>query len=359
MMFQPFSKIIGQEKAVRFLKGAILKETLPHAFLFVGMPGVGRTTTAVALTQALNCLEPADGEGCGLCRACRRFTQKGGFEDLVIVEAEKKTVGIDQIRDIERRLGFKSHFGRVRVTVVREAEQMTEEASNAFLKTLEEPPPGNILILNVMDPSHLLPTIVSRCQKVAFQPIPASLMAPWLAANKGMEEENALLLAKLSEGSLGKAIDMWEGNYLERRKDYISKVMRLPALSDQDTLQLAVDLARKGKKDSEGGAERGGGEIPLLLGLWKTWIRDLLVLKAGGSQEWLIHSDYSGPLKKASETRTIDSLLAALHLLSQAEKDLSRTRNPDLMMENLLLALRRLDRPSISTGKNGEGALHG
>ena len=358
-MFQPFSKIIGQDKAIRFLKGAILKATLPHAYLFAGMPGVGRTTTAVALTQTLSCLEPANGEGCGQCRTCRRFTQKGGFEDLVVVEPEKKTVGIEQIRDLERTLGFKPHYGRYRVTVVREAEQMTEEASNAFLKTLEEPPAGNILILNVTDPSRLLPTIVSRCQKVAFYAIPVSLMAPWLAANKGMSGESALLLAKLSEGSLGRAIAMCEGNYLERRKDYVSRVMRLPALSDQDTLQMAQDLTRKGKKDSEGGEERGGGEIPLLLGLWKTWIRDLLILKSGGDPEWLIHSDYAGPLKKAAETRTIDSLLEALRLLNQAEMDLSRTRNMDLMMENLLLALRRLDRLPISAGRTGEGAIHG
>ena len=358
-MFQPFSKIIGQDKAIRLLQAAILKETLPHAYLFVGMPGVGRTTTAVALTQALNCLEHDHGEGCGRCRTCRRFSQKGGFEDLVIVEPEKKTVGIEQIRDLERSLGFKPHYGRYRVTVVRDAEQMTEEASNAFLKTLEEPPSGNILVLNVIEPSRLLPTIVSRCQKVAFHPIPVSLMAPWLTANKGIENENALLLAKLSEGSLGKAIEMWENNYLEKRKDYLSKLLRFPALSDQDALQMAVDLARKGKKSSEGGEQREGGEIPLLLGLWKTWIRDLLVLKAGGAPEWLIHSDYAGPLKKASETRTIDSLLEALRLLNQAEMDLSRTRNVDLMMENLFLALRRLDRSSISTGKTGEGMLHG
>jgi DNA polymerase III subunit delta' len=358
-MFQPFSKIIGQDKAIRFLKGAILKETLPHAYLFVGMAGVGRTTTAVALTQALNCLEPVQAEGCGLCRTCRRFGQKGGFEDLVMVEPEKKTVGIEQIRDLERSLGFKPHYGRYRVTVVREAEQMTEEASNAFLKTLEEPPPGNILILNVIEPSRLLPTIVSRCQQVAFHPIPVSLMAPWLAANKGVKDESALLLAKLSEGSLGRAIDMWEDNYLEKRKDYLSKVLGFPALSDPDALQMAVDLARKGKRDSEGSEERGGAEIPLLLGLWKTWIRDLLVLKAGGAPEWLIHSDYAGPLKRSSETRTIDSLLEALRLLNQAEMDLSRTRNVDLMMENLLLSLRRLERLPISTGKTGEGALHG
>ncbi|MEW6664029.1 MAG: DNA polymerase III subunit delta' [Thermodesulfobacteriota bacterium] len=358
-MFQPFSKIIGQDKVVQFLKGALLKETLPHAFLFVGMPGVGRTTTAIALTQALNCLEPARGEGCGLCRTCRRFIQKGGFEDLVIVEPEKKTIGIEQIRDLERSLGFKPHYGRYRVTVVREAEQMTEQASNAFLKTLEEPPAGNILILNAVDPSRLLPTIVSRCQQVAFRPIPVSLMAPWLAADKGMNNEDALLLAKLSEGSLGKAIDMWENDYLEKRKDCLSKVMGFPALSDQDILQMALDLARKGKRDGEGGEERGGGEIPLLLGLWKTWIRDLLVLKAGGAPEWLIHSDYAGPLKKDSGTRTIDSLLEALSLLNRAEMDLSKTRNVELMMENLLLAMRRLDRLSIAAGKTGEGTLHG
>jgi DNA polymerase-3 subunit delta' len=358
-MFQPFSRIIGQDRAVRFLKGGMLKGTLPHAYLFVGMPGVGRTTAALALTWALNCLEPIQGEGCGRCRMCRRFTGKGEFEDLVVVEPEKRVIGIERIRDLERSLCFKPHYGRYRVTVVREAEQMTEEASNAFLKTLEEPPAGNILILNVKDPSLLLPTLVSRCQRVTFYPIPAPLVARWLTENKGLKEENALLLAKLSEGSLGRAIEMADGDYLARRKDFLSNVLRLPALSDHETLQAAVDLARKGKKDPEGGAERTEGEIPFLLGLWKTWIRDVLVLKAGGTPDWLIHSDYVGSLRKAAESRSVDSLLEALGLLDRAEMDLARARNLELMMENLLLGLRRLDRPSVPAGKNGEDALNG
>ncbi|MBN1106072.1 MAG: DNA polymerase III subunit delta' [Deltaproteobacteria bacterium] len=334
-----FSQILGQDWAVRFLKQVILMEKIPHGYLFVGIPGVGKTTTAVALTQAINCLEPVSGEGCGRCRACK-WLRSGNIGDLVIIHPEGQSIKIEKIRDLERVLGYKPQYGRYRVTVVRQAELMTEEASNAFLKTLEEPPPGNILILNASDPSKLLPTIVSRCQKVNFRPIPVGLIKEWLAERKGVDEEKALLLAKLSEGSLGRALRMWEEDYLGRRRRYLSEFQGLPTLSDEEVLRLALAMRGRGKKDQGPGPERGSAEIAEALSLWKTWTRDALLLNTEGPEGLLMNADFREELKKTFGGSRIDALMEAFRLLDQAEKDLRRFRNLDLLMENLLLALK-------------------
>jgi DNA polymerase-3 subunit delta' len=331
--FLPFSRILGQEKAVRFLKGVLSRQRIPHGYLFLGMPGVGKTSTAIAMAQALNCLEPRDAEGCGRCRSCRGIEDRS-FCDLTFLEPDGQVIKIEQIRDLERVLAFKPQFGKYRVTVLREAEKMTLEAANAFLKTLEEPPPGNVLVLQASDLSQLMPTIISRCQKVRFQPVPVPLISSWLAEKKGVEQKKAMLLAKLSEGSITRAVQMLEEEYESRRSECFSRLMGLSGLSDGEVLELALELKGKGRAEQ--------APIELLFSLWKTWLRDLLLLKTGGPERLLIHEDHLAQLKRGWNAYTIDSLMEALRLLDQAEKDMAGFRNMDLLMENLLLDLKGL-----------------
>jgi DNA polymerase-3 subunit delta' len=328
-----FSAILGQEKAVRFLKGVLSRQRIPHGYLFLGMPGVGKTNTAIAMAQALNCLEPREAEGCGRCKPCRGIADRS-FCDLVFLEPDGQVIKIEQIRELERVLAFKPQFGKYRVTVVREAEKMTMEAANAFLKTLEEPPPGNVLVLQASDLSQLMPTIISRCQKVRFHPVPVTLIASWLVEKKGIEPQKGLLLAKLSEGSIARAVQMLEEEYESRRSECFSRLMGLSRLTDGELLELAMELKGKGREQQ--------APIELLFSLWKTWLRDLLLLKAGGPERLLIHEDRLAELKSARNAYRIDSLIEALTLLDQAEKDMAGYRNMELMLENLLLALKRL-----------------
>jgi DNA polymerase-3 subunit delta' len=336
MDFLPFSRIIGQDKAIQFLKRAMAQEKLPHAYLFVGIPGVGKTTIAVALAQAINCGEAENGEGCGKCISCRQFAG-GNFPDLQTVEPKGQFIKIEQIREIDRGMSFKPLSGRYRVVVIRHAEMMTQEAANAFLKTLEEPPPGNILILSVTEPRDLLPTIVSRCQKVGFRPIPASLVAQGLADKMNLDHEKALLLARLAEGSLGRAMDMGEKGFLERRAEYVSRLMSLKDISEAETVEMALRFTGKEKKKDQD--EKG--EVLVLLGVWKTWYRDMLLVRGGEPMEGMINRDLSLELKKAAQGFTIQNLISSLLLIDQGESDFLHSRNLDLMMENLMLSLRR------------------
>ena len=338
--FIPFSGILCQERAIEFLKRVISRGKIPHAYLFAGIPGIGKATTALALTGAVNCQQQTEGEGCAQCPSCRQIAG-GNFPDLHMIEPDGQNIKIEQIRDLNRTLGFKPLSGKYRVSIIRQAETMTDEAANSLLKTLEEPPQNNILILNVTEPQALFPTIVSRCQKVLFRPIPVRAIADWLTAHQTLEKEEAAVLAKISEGSLGHALRMCDEGFFKMREEYLSDLIQLPELTSEQTLEKALQYARKGKKGG-GDTGNGGTELFDMLSIWKSWYRDLLLVKLGCASNLLINVDFSQKLQKMSRRTNIEHLMESFFIMDQSQRDLLQNRNLDLMMENALLSLRRL-----------------
>ncbi len=337
--FIPFSGILCQERAIEFLKRVISRGKIPHAYLFAGISGIGKATTALALTGAVNCQQQIEGEGCARCPSCRQIAS-GSFPDLHMIEPDGQSIKIEQIRDLNRILAFKPLSGKYRVSIIRQAETMTDEAANSLLKTLEEPPQYNILILNVTEPQALFPTIVSRCQKVLFRPIPVRAIADWLMVHQALEKEDATVLARISEGSLGRALRMCDEGFFKMREEYLSDLFQLPDLTSEQTLEKALQYARKKK----GEADTGNGEVNLfdLLSIWKSWYRDLLLVKLECPSNLLINVDFSLKLQKISRHTNIKHLMESFFILDQSQRDLLQNRNLDLMMENTLLSLRRL-----------------
>ncbi len=336
-----FSEIIGQEAAVGLLKNVVSGTKIPHAYLFTGISGVGKTTTALAFARVLNCLAPVDGDGCGHCVPCRQIAG-GNFPDLEWIRPDGRVIKIEQIRELTRRIGYKTVSGMYRVSLIEQAGDMTPEAANAFLKTLEEPPPGNILILEALDKDDLLPTILSRCQRVSFRPVPAESLAAWLHELNGIPVSTAAVLARLSEGSVGRALRMAESSELgDRRLYHLENIMRLPAQLPPEILSTAAGYAQKEKKRTGEPEDEDEGGLNGVLGLWKTCFRDMLIIKSRGPRELLVLGDDDGALKKLSGTYTIDGLIESLLILERAQKDLARSRNLELMMETTLLALKK------------------
>lgn len=343
---KPFSEIIGQERAIKFLKRVMARGKIPHAYLFAGISGIGKTTSALALTQAINCQERINEEGCGRCPSCRQV-RSGNFPDLVFIEPDGQNIKIEQIRRLNRTLSFKPISGRYRVSIIRQAEMMTDEAANSLLKTLEEPPQNNILILNVTEPLALFPTIVSRCQKVLFRPIPVRAIADWLMDNQSLEEEKALVLAKISEGSIGRAIRMCDDNFFKVREEYISDLIQLPGMSSEQALERALEYTRKEKRRAPDSTEKGDLDLFDLLSIWKSWYRDLLLVKLKCPADFLVNVDFSQKLKNISKNFNIESLMESFFIVDRSQRDLLQTRNLDLMMENTLLSLKRLTRENV------------
>lgn len=335
-----FKEIIGQEKAVAFLKGVTASDRIAPAYLFTGIVGVGKKTTAMAFALLVNCMNPVDGDGCGRCSSCKKIID-GNHPDVIIVgpDEEKKAIGIDQIREINRHLAFSPVLGQYRIIIVDPAEKLSDEAANAFLKALEEPPPGNVLILNVRDPGQLLPTIVSRCQRVPFRPLPTGDIVNWLIDEGNVEEEKARTLARLSEGSLGEAIRLAND---ELFTDRINLVSTLNSVIN-GPFDILLDVARKfsdlGKRSGTSKALRDD-RIGLMLGIWKSLFRDMLLIKLEGKLDLILNADLRDHLKKASTVYSVDGLMRALAVITTAEHDLMENKNLLFVLERSLMGLR-------------------
>jgi DNA polymerase-3 subunit delta' len=336
-----FNDIIGQEKAITFLKRIIAHDRIGSAYLFTGIQGIGKTTTALAFALALNCTSPVEGDGCKQCSSCKKIIDKN-HPDLIIIEPaqDKKVIGIDQIREINRHLAFSPALGGYRVIILDPAERMTDEAANAFLKTLEEPPPHNIFILNVRDPGDLFPTIVSRCQKLAFKALPTEDIVRWLIEKETMDREKAKILARLSEGSLGKALAMAKDDLLADRAHWVHMLTSVIHGSSDMLLDVAQKFSESGKK-AAASKKLKDDRIALMLGIWKSWYRDMLLIKLGGAVELILNSDLGSLCENLSTSYTVNGLIRSLTVIARAEHDLMTNKNLLLLLERSLLGLKR------------------
>jgi DNA polymerase-3 subunit delta' len=335
-----FKEIRGQQRAVVFLRGIISNERVASAYLFTGIQGIGKKTTAVAFALLLNCMDPVAGEACTACESCRKILD-GNHPDLFMIEPdqEKKVIRIDQVREIERHLAFLPAFGRYRIIIIDPAENMTDEAANAFLKTLEEPPPRTIFILNVRETGELLPTIVSRCQKVPFRPLPTEVIVDWLANEGNVHRERAHIAARLSEGSLGMAIRLANDELFAERTQWLTMLRSVVSGSLDTLLDLAQECSGVDKR-AAAVKEPKESRIALMFGIWKSWYRDLLLIKLGGSWDIVFNSDFGIHLKEASGLYSIDALIRSLAVISRAERDLMNNKNLLFLIERSLIGLK-------------------
>ena len=208
-----FSKLVGQEHVSTTLRQSIKQGRVSHSYLFCGPRGSGKTTTARILAKAINCLDPQDGDPCNACSICVTINQ-GQFLDIIELDAASNR-GIDEIRDIRDKVNFSPVQGRRKAYIIDEAHMLTDQASNAFLKTLEEPPAHVIFILCTTEVHKILPTIISRCQRFDFRRIPSDLIKGRLEeiieAEGAMVEPEALrLISRYAAGSLRDAENLLE-----------------------------------------------------------------------------------------------------------------------------------------------------
>jgi DNA polymerase-3 subunit delta' len=337
-----FKEITGQHRAVAFLKKVAESDRIAPAYLFTGIQGIGKTTTAMAFALLLNCAGPVDGDGCMRCGSCKKTINKN-HPDLFIIkpDRERKGIGINQIREINRDLAFPPAIGRYRIMIIYPAERMTDEAANAFLKTLEEPPPRNIFILNVRDPKELLPTIVSRCQKVPFKPLPTSDTVNLLTKEMDIDKERATIVARLSEGSPGRASKLAGEDLFTLRARWLSMlddIVNKPYDGLIDLAQECIGFGKKAAADKESKDDR----MALMLSIWKSWYRDMLLIKLGGALDLVLNSDLVNDLKEISAGYNVDRLMESLSVISRAEYDLMSNKNLLLLIEQSLFGLKRV-----------------
>ena len=339
-----FRDILGQERVLEYLKAAFNRGRLAHAYLFLGPEGVGKESVARALAAALNCAElREDGDACGICPSCKRLAA-GAYPDLHVIYPTSKgrtpEIKIEQIREFRRVTAYPPVGGGWRVALVKPAEALTDEAANALLKTLEEPPPQHLLILTAGVEADLFPTVVSRCQKLAFTPLPYPLITQELLRH-GLSPSQAALLAALSGGSLGQALALEPEELLRQRQQVLNDLKSLSRGNATTALDWAQDLAKKEKKESEeegkkeGKGRKKGEETDTFILFTQLWYRDLLLLACGAPERLLAHQDLVQELQAEAASNHGDVWLAKLAALSEAQRHLRANLNPELTLDLL------------------------
>ena len=271
-----FADLIGHDGLKGVLSEALRRRRLPPALLFVGPDGVGKKGLALIAARALVC-EGGQGDACEACAPCRR-SGRGLHPDVVVIEPDGATIKIEAVRDAVREIAGRPFEGRARGFVFDHAHLLTEQASNALLKSLEEPPATSHVLLVTSAPQALLPTIRSRCQTLRVRPLPAALIEEHLQARHGADPGDARLRAALSAGSLGAALAFQPEAYRGMRDELLAVLERLPAMSALDRMEAAERMA-----DAE--------DVPLLLTALRSVLRDLAVLRAVPREEATLNRD--------------------------------------------------------------------
>ncbi len=333
-----FREILGQDWVIAHLKTALQHERLSHAYLFLGPEGVGKASTARALAAALNCAEPApDGDACGACPSCRRLAAGTHPDFLVISPEESKTqISIEQIRELRRLTDYPPLGGGWRVALIKPAEALTaisDAAANALLKTLEEPPPRHLLVLTARGEADLLPTVVSRCHKLAFAPLPAGLIIQELERRRQLAAAPAALVAALSGGSLGRALQLDPAELEEQRRRVLADLASLT----HDSVSALLDWAQRMNKNRP--------ELENFLLLARLWYRDLLLAHFQAPAGLLAHQERTPELTQALAEGAPEDWFARFTALGAAQRQLQANLNPELTLDVLGL---RLINPRLS-----------
>jgi len=322
-------QVSGQSKAVILLERSIQVGRLSHAYLFVGPPLVGKMSLAINLAQAVNC--EAKNPPCGECAPCRRIAS-GKHADIQIIglsSAERREISIEQIREMRTSASLPPYEGKQKVFIIDKADLLSHEASNSLLKTLEEPSPRILLLLLTAREQHLLPTIVSRCQRVELRPLPIAFIEEELRQHYEMPEPEAGLLARLSEGCPGWALRaIQDESILEERAQRLNTLISLTYASLKQRLTYAAELASQFNKGREG--------VEGVLALWINWWRDLLMLK-GGNDKLITNIDHETELLNQADKYSIRQIKDFIHQLRAASKQLEQNANPRLTLEVLML----------------------
>ena len=316
-----FAEILGHERIKTILSAALRHGRLPPALLFSGPDGVGKKALALVCARSLVCERQGD-DACEQCVACTRAA-RGLHPDVALVEPDGATIKIDRVRDVAREIGGRPFEARARAFVIDEAHQLTEQAANALLKSLEEPCPTSHVLLVTSAPQALLPTIRSRCQTLRVGTLPSALLAEHLEKAHGLPAAEARLRAVLGGGSLGAAL-AFEPDAYRGLRDVLLKLLEV--------------IPRQGPFERMDAAQKLADLDDLALGLTalRALLRDVAVLAAGAPDGSALNADVV-PRLRALAAGALGSRAGELAAsIAETREALRTNANPLLSMDVLM-----------------------
>ena len=329
----PFRDILGHEHVLGLLSQAVERGTLPQSLIFAGPSGVGKHLAAVALAQLLNCQAPANGDACGECAACRRIARRVHPDVLFIEPEDSGSIKTEQIRQAIESAGYRPFEGRRRVVVIDEADAIILNGQDALLKTLEEPPAASVFVLVTSMPDLLLPTVLSRCQRLRFGRLAPGDVAEVLKTRHEYSDEEAHAAASLSDGSIGRALEEGSESFKDARNAALALLQRAatshnPAARIQGASELP-GAGRKADRDALGQA---------LLAL-SSILRDLGALLSSADDRALANADLKSKLHSLLRSYDRERVLSAFAAVDRALDALARNASPKIVADWLALQI--------------------
>ena len=329
-----FARVVGHAEAAARLAHAAADDRVPAAVLLVGPAGIGKRTLADAFAARLLCAAPVAGGACGACAHCTRVGA-GTHPDLHLVarDPERRDIRIEQVRELTRWLTLQPLMAARKVGVLDDAHCLSEQAQNALLKTLEEPPGAAVLVLVASSAALLLPTVRSRCQVVRLEPLPAAEVVRVLEAS-GVPAEQASQLAPLAEGSPGRALALAGEAETRARARVLRDLPRLRELGADELSRTAQELSR--------------GALDAGLATALAWYRDVLETALVPGAEPRRNPAAAAAIRRVAAAWPPTLVLRQLELVCDTIADLEKNANRMLSVETLLLALRETERTARS-----------
>jgi DNA polymerase-3 subunit delta' len=318
-----FSGIVGHDRLKDFFLRAQRRGRTPPALVLCGPVGIGKRTLALEAARALLC-ETKSGDACGACKACDRVARRM-HPDFFLLEPAPASIKIEAVRDLVGEVQSRPFEAATRAFVIDDAHLMTEQAQNAFLKSLEEPPATSRILLVTAEPDRLLPTIRSRCQTLRASALTSEQVEAFLS-ERGVAADEARLRASVSAGSIGRALSFDTDGYMDARES------ALAAVEAAGSSPFAAMAAADSLADND---------APLVaLVAMRSLLRDVAALHAGAAADMLVNSDLEGRLRALAQGRLGAIAIALAEAAERTRLDVRGNTYKPLSFESLLDVMR-------------------
>lgn len=323
-----FQDIIGQEQVTGHLQNAIRMGKVSHAYIIQGEEGSGKKLLAGTFAAALQCEEDKE-RPCGTCRSCRQ-AESGNHPDIRWITHEKAAIGVDDIRlQLNNDILVKPYSRPYKVYIIDEAEKMTEQAQNAMLKTIEEPPDYAVILLLTVNAKLLLSTILSRCILLAMRPVAKKEITKLLMERHGITDYLAEVAADFSDGVPGRAVRYAVSESFAVQREEVLKLVRRAGTMRTEELYAQVKQWT-GRKQ----------ELPDILSLMNLWYRDVLVAKASKGTGAVLFKEEKNELMRQAETCSYARLELKLNAIELMRQRMNANVNLEAALELLFLSLK-------------------
>ena len=325
-----FKDIIGQESIKKHLQTAIKTGNLSHAYIINGEYGSGRQTIASALAKTIQCQSKTDDtDACGVCTSCKQ-AESHNHPDIKYITHDKTSISVNDIREqLNNDISIKPYSSEYKIYIIPDANKMTEQAQNALLKTIEEPPVYAIIILLTENCDSLLPTIRSRCVTLTMNPVEKDKICTYLENKFQLEPEQAQIAANYCQGNIGKAIRFASSSDFIEMKNQVLKLLK-----NLDSMDIAsiIDTIKEFSTHKN--------DINDYLDLMLLWYRDVLMFKVTKDANLLLYSDEYSAISEQATKRDYENIENIIAAIDKARVRLKANVNFDVTIELMILAMK-------------------